>query len=392
MHRSRVATSLCLALLLGVGTWLGLPGGARGAWAEEAASAVAPERKWIKHKVVPKETYESIGARYGVTREEIIRWNKKKLGKKKWIYAGKTLRIKARILAPPREKIDYIIKKRDTWAKIAKHFGVPKSHVREWNPAAKSKGLIAGKMLKIYTDPKPPPPGAAAAGSGGAGASGAVAGATGTSGSGGGGAVAPIPKFHVRPGGIGVGAPNRGSLVNGVQLPESDMVKILDKGRVWGTTHCIEHLLEAIATFRRDSGYDRPLTISSISLKKGGRFRPHSSHRTGRDVDIRLPRKPGHKKGEAPSSIDWSKTWALVKALAETREVEYIFVSWSRQKYLYRAAQSAGATKAELAKIVQYPKKPSQRTKAIVRHAPGHTVHLHVRFTCTPGNSRCKSY
>ncbi len=378
MHRSRAVSSLCLALSLGVGAWLALPGDVQ---AEEVAEAAAPERKWIKHRVVPKESYESIGARYGVTREEIIRWNKKKLGKKKWIYAGKTLRIKARILAPPREKIEYVIVKRDTWSKIAKRFGVPTSHVKAWNP--KSKGLIAGKTLKIYTDPKPLPPSAAVAGGGG------VAGAGGSAGS---AAVTPIPKFHVRPGGVGVGAPNRGSLVNGVRLPKSDMVKILDERRVWGTTHAIEHLLEAIATFRRDSGYDRPLTISSISLKKGGRFRPHSSHRTGRDVDIRLPRKPGHKKGESPSSIDWSKTWALIKALVETREVEYIFVSWSRQKYLYRAAQSAGATKAELAKIVQYPNKPSQRTKAVVRHAPGHTVHLHVRFTCTPGNTRCRSY
>ena len=30
--------------------------------------------------------------------------------------------------------------------------------------------------------------------------------------------------------------------------------------------------------------------------------------------------------------------------------------------------------------------------KGVVRHSPGHTVHLHVRFTCTPGNSRCESY
>ena len=389
MHRSRAASRLCLALSLGVGAWLALPGGVRGSQAEDAAEASAPERKWITHRVVPKESYDSIGKRYGVTREEIIRWNKKKLGKKKWLYANMKLRIKARIVAPPRERIEYVIVKRDTWSKIAKRFGVPTAHVKAWNP--KSKGLIAGKTLKIYTDPKPLPPSAAMVGGGG-GTGGAAAGAAGAAGLAGSAALTPIPKFHVRPGGIGIGAPNRGSLVNGVRLPESDMVKILDRDRVWGTTHAIEHLLEAIATFRRDSGYDRPLTISSISLKKGGRFRPHSSHRTGRDVDIRLPRKPGHKKGESPSSIDWSKTWALVKALVETREVEYIFVSWSRQKYLYRAAQSAGATKAELAKIVQYPKKPSQRTKALVRHAPGHTVHLHVRFTCTPGNTRCKSY
>ncbi|MCA9705091.1 MAG: penicillin-insensitive murein endopeptidase [Myxococcales bacterium] len=387
MPRARVAQALPLALLLGL---VAAPGVARAEPVEadaeptdaeatdaepegsEAESEGATGPKWISHTVVPKETYESIGARYGVSREEIIRWNKKKLGAKQWIYAGKTLRIHARIHAPPREKITYTIAKHDTWAKIAARFGVPASHVKAWNP--KVKGLIAGKPLKIYTDPKAPPPSASGGGSG--------------SGTGGGA----VPKFHVRAGGIGVGAPNRGTLVNGVQLPESDMVKILDKDKVWGTSHTIEHLQEAIAVFRRSSGYDQPLVISSISLRHGGRFRPHSSHRTGRDVDIRLPRKPGADKGDAPSSIDWTKTWALVRALVDTGEVEYIFVSWSRQKYLYRAAQSAGATKAELAKIVQYPTKPKERTKAVVRHAQGHTMHLHVRFTCTPGNSRCKSY
>lgn len=368
MVRSRAALPLSLAVWLGAGVVLADPGVARA-----ESEAEAPERKWVTHRVVPKETLDTIAARYGVTREAIIRWNNKKLGKKKWIYAGQKLRIHALIHAPPREKITYVIIKGDSWGKIADRFGVPTSHVKAWNP--KVKGLIAGRSLKIYTNPKAPPPGLAGGREGE-----------------GGGTGAPIPEFHVRAGGIGIGAPNRGSLLNGVRLPDSDMVKILDEDKVWGTSHTIEQLQTAIATFRRDSGYAQPLTVSSISLKKGGRFRPHASHRTGRDVDIRLPRKPGQSKGEAPSSIDWTMTWALVKALVETGQVEYIFVSWSRQKYLYRAAQSAGATRAELSKIVQYPKKPKERTKAVVRHAPGHTVHLHVRFTCTPGNSRCKSY
>lgn len=381
MRPARALPALFGALVAGL-TVLGGVGDARAAepvpapltvsWsgmapAEEEAAA---ESKWIKHTVVPKETYDSIGERYGVTKDEIIRWNKKKLGDKKWIYANMTLRIKARKHPPPREKVFYTIQKGDTWPKIAARFGVPKKHVRAWNP--KVKGLIAGKTLKIYTDPKAPPPGAAASGSGGT-------------------AEVPLPEFSVRAGGIGVGKPNRGKLVKGVRLPASDMVKILDEDKVWGTSHAIEHLQEAIAVFRRDSGYDKPLTVSSISLKGGGRFRPHSSHQTGRDVDIRLPRKPGAGKGEAPSSIDWTKTWYLVRALVGTGEVEYIFISWSRQKYLRRAAQSAGATKAELDKLIQYPRK-AKTNKGVVRHSPGHTVHLHVRFTCTPGNKRCISY
>lgn len=337
----------------------------------EAEEPKGPERKWITHAVVPRETLDSIAMRYGVTRDGLVAWNKRKFrGGKEWIYAGQELKVHARLFPPPREKITYVVAKGDTWPKIAARFGVPVGHLKDWNPKVPKK-FKAGQKLKVYTDPKAPPPakGAGKAGGGKAG----------------------LPEFHVRAGGYEVGRPNKGYLVNGVQLPASDMVRILDPDKVWGTTHTIQNLLVAIASFRRDSGYEQPLTISSISLQKGGRFGPHSSHRTGRDVDIRLPRKPGAPKGEAPSSIDWTHTWQLVQALVDTGEVEYIFVSWSRQKYLYRAAQSAGATKAELDKLVQWPRKPNTN-KGVVRHADGHTVHLHVRFKCTPGNSRCESY
>lgn len=332
-----------------------------------------PERRWITHVVVPAETYATIGERYGVSKAEIVRWNKKKLGKKQWIYARMKLRINARKFPPPREKITYIVQKGDTWPKIGKRFNVSAKDLRHWNPKV-PRAFRAGSKLKVYTNPRAPkrPKG---------------------SGSGDGGpTTVPDLEFNVRGGGIAVGKPNRGRLVNGVQLQPSDMVKVLDKDKVWGTSHTIEHLQEAIAVFRHRSGYNKPLTVSSISRKNGGKFRPHSSHQTGRDADIRLPRKPGSPgKGDAPSSIDWTMTWQLVKALADTGEIQYIFISWSRQKYLRRAAQSAGATKAELDKLIQYPRKP-KTNKGLVRHASGHVVHLHVRFTCTPGNSRCISY
>ncbi|MCH9684639.1 MAG: penicillin-insensitive murein endopeptidase [Deltaproteobacteria bacterium] len=340
-------------------------------WAagDEGESAV-PTRKWITHIVVPRETRETIAARYGVTVTELVRANKKKLGKKKWLYANQKLRIHARKFPPPREKIRYVVKRGDTWSKIAAKFHVSPRDLKGWNPKV-PRAFKAGTKLKVYTDPVAP---AVVGGGGGAGT-----------------AVGPLPEFHVRGGGVGVGKPNRGHLVNGVKLPKSDMVKILDGDKVWGTSHTIELLQTSIAAFRRDSGYAKPLTVSSISRRKGGKFSPHSSHQTGRDVDIRLPRKSGGAKSQSPSTIDWTMTWQLVKALADTGEVEYIFISWSRQKYLYRAAQSAGATKSQLTKLIQYPRK-SKSNKGLVRHSSGHTVHLHVRFTCTPGNTRCKSY
>ena len=204
--------------------------------AEEPAG---PERRWITHTVVPRETLDSIAMRYGVMRDELVKWNKKKFRTKQWIYGGQELKVNARLFPPPREKITYVVRSGDTWPKIAARFGVPVGHLKDWNPKVPKK-FKAGQKLKVYTDPKAPPPSSGGKSSGGG--------------------KAALPEFHVRAGGYEVGRPNKGYLVNGVQLPESDMVRLLDPDKCWGTTHTIENLLRAIATFRRDSGYDRPLT------------------------------------------------------------------------------------------------------------------------------------
>ena len=43
----------------------------------------------------------------------------------------------------------------------------------------------------------------------------------------------------------------------------------------------------------------------------------------------------------------------------------------------------------ELDRVIQYPR--FEKT-AIVRHAPGHGSHLHVRFMCGPDEGDCKDY
>ena len=106
---------------------------------------------------------------------------------------------------------------------LATYFGVPVGHQRDWNPKVPQK-FQAGQKLKVYTDPKAPPPSKAVARGGSSGK-------------------AALPEFHVRPGGYEVGRPNRGHLVNGVQLPASDMVRMLDPDKCWGASHTIENLL-----------------------------------------------------------------------------------------------------------------------------------------------------
>ena len=362
IHRGR--STLVLASL--VGTLWTLPS------AELHASAATSEanegdRRWVKHTVVPKERLDDIAERYGVSRDEVVRWNKP-LQKKAWIYAGQTLKIHARTVPPPREKITYVVQFGDTWQKIADTHNVRSSDLRAWNPNV-PRTFKAGAKLTVYTNPTHAP----------------IPEEEGEAG------VEPLPVIKVKSGGWSVGKPNRGRLVNGVQLPDSDLYTVRDPEKAWGSSHTILKLQEVIATWRRDTGFAGALVIGAISKQGGGRFKPHRSHQSGRDVDIRLPKKPGaDSKSSDPADIDWRAAWGLIKAFIESGEVEYIFLDWNRQKRLYNAAKAAGATEELLNKAIQYPR-PRKTNNGLVRHADGHTVHIHVRIRCSPASSRCES-
>ncbi len=350
-----------------------------GAWAMRADGGAAEfaaakgkaddEREWVKHKVVPRERLDDIQERYGVTRKELVRWNKK-LQKKQWIYAGQTLKIKARRVPPPREKITYIVERGDRWVEIAKAHNVREADLRYWNRKV-PRSFKVGQKLTIYTNPTE-----------------AVEPETAE-----GGEPGDAPdKLSVRGNAYSVGKPNRGRLQNGVQLPESEHYTLRDPDRSYGSSHAVTVIHDAIAAFRVETGYDGEIKIADMSKKGGGRLRPHGSHQSGRDVDIRLPRRKGASKDDnSISAMDWDLSWALVKAFVDTGEIEYIFLETSRQKALRKAAQRAGAGKDELARAIQYPSKRGTN-KGIVRHAKGHRVHIHVRVKCAEDNDRCQSY
>lgn len=53
--------------------------------------------------------------------------------------------------------------------------------------------------------------------------------------------------------------------------------------------HTIMQLMAAVTRFRHETGFDRAVVIGGISRARGGCFRPHKSHQSGRDIDIRMP-------------------------------------------------------------------------------------------------------
>jgi len=332
--------------------------------ASERITEPDTERTWVTHRVVPNERLEDIAARYGVARAEIVRWNRA-LRENAWIYAGQSLRVHARRVPPPRQKIEYIVERGDTWHEIATKFNVREGDLHYWNRKV-PRQFRAGTRLVVFTNPLD------------------VVAAVGV--------VPSVALFRARPGGLSIGAPNRGRLQSGVRLPESELYTIRDPDISWGTSHAIEVVVNSIAQFRRESAYRGDLLIGAISKRSGGRFRPHSSHQSGRDIDIRLPKIPGAPKAtESPLHIDWVASWHLIRAFAESGEIEYVFLDYSRQRRLYAAARSTGATKDELARLIQFPN-ASGTNHGLVRHAEGHTMHIHLRIKCAKDNPSCQSY
>lgn len=336
-----------------------------------------PRVTLLQHRVVPYESLEDIAKRYGVTVEELKAWNR--ILKGKVLKAGWNLKIRARIVAPPRKKTTYTVAYGDTWGEIATRFNVPEGDLHRWNPKV-ARQFRAGQRLTVYTNPKPRNIIAVSAKGEPKAPEEEFAEND-----------EPLPKFDVPGGGVSIGSPNRGRLSGGVQLPDSDLYTVRRPEESWGSSHTILQLQTAIADFRRDSGYAGELLIGAISLEHGGRFRPHRSHQSGRDVDIRLPKRSGaSRKSDSQNDIDWGASWQLIQSFAETGEVEYIFLDYNRQKRLLEAAKDAGATRSEIEKMIQYPRGRSKNA-GIVRHAEGHLIHIHVRIKCPQTQARCET-
>lgn len=195
--------------------------------------------------------------------------------------------------------------------------------------------------------------------------------------------------YAIEPDSKAVGRPNRGHLQNGEPLPANpELYTIRRRNAAYASSHTALQVVTAFRNFRRDTGYQGKILIADISPKKGGKYRMHHSHQTGRDLDILMPLQPGHTQWG--KNIDWDTTWALVRAFLETKEVEYVFLDYKIQKHLHAAAQRAGEHPEKLKGLISWP--VGIWNKTIIRDSPGHWAHFHVRIKCGPTETRCRSF
>lgn len=198
--------------------------------------------------------------------------------------------------------------------------------------------------------------------------------------------------LHYKHNSRSIGKPNQGGLKNGKCIPKFGKGYIHVGEANCGTDETVTILMFAINEVLKEYPDTAPIVIGALSKPDGGRHRPHKSHRSGRDVDIGFYRKDNRPQRSFepihPSEVDWDKTFFLLANMISTGKVQYVFVNHSISPFLYEAAERMGYDEEQLSYLFQYPRGRKEKV-GIIRHARGHTRHMHVRFVCPEGDDQC---
>lgn len=189
-----------------------------------------------------------------------------------------------------------------------------------------------------------------------------------------------------------IGRPNDGRLAGGVQLQSSDGIIVLEPDKAWGTQQLVQLLEMAALEMREAYPETVPLVVGHLSSRRGGRLSPHSSHQSGRDVDVAMYSKRNRLVrgfvNMGKKNLDIEKTWFFMETLLETGFIQYILLDWSVQKIIYEEVKIA-VPRQRLKTYFQYPRSRGVR-EGIIRHATGHRNHLHIRIFCPSTDRYCE--
>ncbi|HEY5950602.1 MAG TPA: penicillin-insensitive murein endopeptidase [Kofleriaceae bacterium] len=199
--------------------------------------------------------------------------------------------------------------------------------------------------------------------------------------------------------GQSVGAPWSGWLRDAAKLEEGDGWYIRRPYRAYGTRTTVDYVQRVLGDIADRFPDIHDIAVGDISAEHGGRISEHSSHQSGRDIDVGLifTEKPAGYPSSfvtgTADNLDLEATFVLVEEFAKTSAdsggVQMIFLDFKVQGLLYNWALENGETEDYLAKLFQFPHGRGS-SEGIVRHEPNHTDHIHVRFRCPAGDSACR--
>ncbi|HET6582725.1 MAG TPA: penicillin-insensitive murein endopeptidase, partial [Nannocystaceae bacterium] len=317
---------------------------------------------WVIHTMVPMETVDQVAYRYAVRPDALRMWNGIKAETQE-LKKGARVKVKPRRIPPARRKYEYWVQPGDNWWSIGTTFGVDSRDLRAENWSTPQR-LRVGQSIEMWIDP-------------------VVYLWVSSEGD-------PHTPTSVRRGAVGIGPPQSGRLVNGVQLPTHPAYHLKLPPSAYGTTHAVAHVVHAMDEFKKRSSYSRKLMMGSMSAKHGGPLAGHRSHQTGRDLDIRLPLLASVPEWSpvVPSRVDWEALWHLIESFSATGQVVVVFLDYDMQEHLYKAATAMDVTEVDRKRVLQWPR-GNKAHLGLVRHSPGHAAHIHVRFACGPYETEC---
>ena len=164
-----------------------------------------------------------------------------------------------------------------------------------------------------------------------------------------------------------------------------------DPRRSWGTSLLVEVMDEVAHRVAAELPLADPLLVGDISRRGGGWMPGHITHHMGIDADVGLYTGDGRQPLEgfldvAPADLDLHATWVLIRALLDTDQVAFILLD---QRHIDRLREYVvaweGLSPSEAESIFVRPGASLPwGTRGVVRHAPNHKSHLHVRIQVEP--------
>jgi penicillin-insensitive murein endopeptidase len=210
--------------------------------------------------------------------------------------------------------------------------------------------------------------------------------------------VAPIPSDGTS---VSVGRHNRGRLVRAHELVESATLRFKTPHQEarFGTDELVA-LLERASRRVAERMPGSRLTVGNLSNRSGGRFRPHRSHQSGRDVDLAYYtvdadgaplhldrfydfRRDLTVRGHDEIHYDLARNWQLVEAMVTDEvPVQWIFVA----RYIRTRLLEEGARQGASAEVLEH----ASAILSQPSHGGIHNDQFHVRIYCPAGDRpRC---